>query len=260
MIAHCRVTHCLTALALTASAFCFAAPALAGSSYSLGVEGFYDHYREPDPDVTDNTGYGSITGHYIYDFSRAFLALDGRASYGQDNYRSPSGTSSGADQYEFETRFRLGTTLSHGNAAWSPYTGIGLRYFMDQGKGIVTDQGALGYDRRITQYYLPVGLTYSYASETGWTFAPNIEYDQLIHGHVETRLQNIGIYDVNNNQTDGYGLRGEFMVGQKYDHYSWQAGPFVRYWNIQDSSIDYNGFYEPHNTRLQTGIAARLNW
>jgi hypothetical protein len=264
MIRHSRMTHCLALLSLTASLLALAAPALAGSSYSLGVEGFYDRYREPDLDLRDTTDYGSVTGHYTYDFNRAFLALDGRASYGQDKYSSPSGNSSGADQYEFETRFRVGYTLVQGNSYWSPYIGIGLRYFMDQGKGSVTDLGAMGYDRHITQYYVPIGVTYSYLSDTGWTFAPNIEYDPLIHGTVDTHLQDVGLYNVTNTQTDGYGIRGEFMIGQKFDHYSWQAGPFVRYWDIRDSDLyvgpDGSGWIEPHNTRLQTGIAARLIW
>lgn len=43
-----------------------------------------------------------------------------------------------------------------------------------------------------------------------------------------------------NTQHDGYGLRGEIMIGQKPSSVSdigWEFGPFVRYWNIKDSNI-----------------------
>jgi len=45
--------------------------------YGLGVEGFYDHYGEPEPDVTVNTVYGSLTGQYRYYFPKAFVAFAG---------------------------------------------------------------------------------------------------------------------------------------------------------------------------------------
>ena len=43
---------------------------------------------------------------------------------------------------------------------------------------------------------------------------PNIEYDQLVWGNVNSRLQNDNYYNINNTQHDGYGIRGELMFGR----------------------------------------------
>ncbi|MEI7670078.1 MAG: hypothetical protein WCJ33_08355, partial [Pseudomonadota bacterium] len=242
-------------------------------SYGLGVEGFRDVYKEPIFSLTDTTNYGAITADYTNylgspNKKQLFLGLDGRASYGTDHYESTSGTLSGAAQYEFDARLVGGIRFNNeGFESFSPYTGLGVRYFRDEGKGTVTDLGYYGYDRRITQFYLPLGVAYSYINEDGWSFTPVIEGDVLLGGNVETRLQTFGLGNLENKQKfgSGYGLRAEFMVGWKDADggVTWKVGPFVRYWDIKDSesncTIGVCGL-EPKNTRLQYGAALRMSW
>lgn len=246
---------------LSVSAACLSHAALAADNFSLGLEGFRDHYQEPDPgvQVDEHADYGSVTGGWTHSYGRNFTGLDGRASYGKDDYKSTSGVDNGIPQYEFEARLRQGLNVAMGGGTLSPYIGLGTRYFYDKSKDTVTNLGFYGYDRRILQFYAPIGATYTFTSGS-WTFAPNAEFDPLLLGKVNSRLQNGGGYNITNTQSagSGYGIRGEFMVGQK----GWQVGPFVRYWHINQSDTttapDGSQWVEPRNERLQYGAALRF--
>jgi Autotransporter beta-domain len=237
-----------------------------GNTYGLGVEGFHDNYREPSVSLDNNAIYGSLTGYYSREMKNAFVAVDGRVSYGSNDYESTSGTSEDEPQWEFELRTRGGYSFPLWGGAMSPYTGLGLRYFRDESKGTVTSLGFSGYDRRITQLYLPVGLSYAYTTSGGWTITPQAEFDWLLYGNVNSRLQNVSsaYYNIENDQHEGYGFRGEIMVGKVSNGYSWQAGPFFRYWNVADSKIttapDNSQWLEPENDRTQIGVAVRVLW
>jgi hypothetical protein len=242
-------------------------PAQAGGQFSLGIEGFGDRYREPTPaaDVTDDTVYGSLTAGYLYTGQQHwFTSVEGRVSYGEDNYKSPSGTASGASQYEGDFRFRFGAALHELGGVLSPYTGIGWRTFFDNGAGQQTNLGYYGYDRYINQFYVPLGVALSYHNDAGWTFTPMLEFDALLYGHVKSKVSQFIGYDINNDQSDGYALRGEFMVGHRFGRHEFQFGPFVRYWSVEDSDVQPDpahpgyGWIEPHNTRLQAGAAVRM--
>ena len=233
--------------------------AVAGNNqYDLGVEGFYDNYQEPVATVNSKATYGSVTGNFTHNWNAFFAALDGRASYGFDDYQSESGTADRIPQWEFEGRIRGGVTLKGG---FSPYIGLGTRYYWDELKGVVTNLGALGYDRRITQIYIPIGFSFDSKISDDLHITPNLEYDQLVWGQVSSRLGTIpGGENLINHQHDGWGVRGDVMLGWGNNgSYAFQAGPFIRYWNIGDSNITAEG-YEPHNTRLQAGLQARVVW
>jgi len=243
------------------------------SVYSLGIEGFHDVYREPGAglDVSDFSNYISGTAAYKHYWSvdsdeEFVLGLDTRYSQGKDHYTSVSGESSGATQYEFENRITAGLQFNtESSGSFVPYTGIGWRYFMDQGKGSSTDLGYGGYDRRISQIYMPFGMDYIYKFNKQWSLTVNGEVDPLIHGNVESRLQDYGVGDMENRQTQGYGLRGGFLVGWTQDRLTYQAGPFVRYWTFENSNYTYapsvgQYFYEPKNTRVQYGAEFKVLW
>jgi len=245
------------------------------NNYSLGVEGFYDNYKEPDATVDSKAEYGSITGNYTHNWNEFFAVLDGRVSYGQDKYSSSDGSVSGVPQWEFELRPRTGFTFkTSSQSSLSPYIGLGARYYMDEFKGYTTTDadGNVygGYDRRIFQLYLPVGATYAYTTFNGWSIVPNIEYDQLLWGQVSSRLGTLGGGQTNtlNDQYSGWGVRGRVMFGREQNGWSWQVGPFVRYWDIQASDFSSAGTQngqplygeEPANTRLQVGLALRALW
>ncbi|MDE3059469.1 MAG: hypothetical protein KGJ06_00475 [Pseudomonadota bacterium] len=254
-----------------------AADALADNRFSVGVERLNDRYKEPSATVDVSTNYGSATASYEHSKNGFFSAIDGRYSSGKEDYKSDSGTLNGEPSLETEFRLRAGfdipTTVWHGHLM--PYMGVGWRYYFDQGKGLATNTGSLAYDRHISQFYIPVGGTWRITSGN-WIFSPNLEGDMLFYGQVNTHFQPIDPSlapsdqepNITNQQHTGWGLRGEFMSGQQYKSFGWEAGPFVRYWHISDSNCKVTAnstasgtcLLEPENTRLQAGAALRLNF
>jgi len=239
----------------------------------LGVEVFNDKYEEPTVDVEDDATFGALDIGYIHNFKKYFVQVDGRFSYGHSDYESPSGHINEIPQYELEGRGTFGGNWNLGGGVIAPYTGLGLRYFVDQLKGKLTEFNNWGYDRRIMQLYAPIGLSYTIGISDDWYIAPNFEYDAFIWGNVNSRLQNGNQYyvndpydDMNNPQHRGYGLRGEFMFVTKPDEtgLSWQFGPFFRYWKIEDSETQTSPkglkVYEPRNTRMQIGASVKAIW
>lgn len=248
--------------------------ASSSNTYGVGVEGFHDLYREPSLNLTDRTNYGSVTGYYQRSSKQYFTAVDARASYGTDKYQSPSGTLNGVPQWEFELRTRFGLTYPMWGGSLSPYIGLGARYFRDEGKGYLSSNNAQAYDRRIFQFYVPIGASYAYTTESGWTISPQAELDVLAYGNVSTRLTNLtGVQfsdPATNTQHLGFGGRSELMFGKAMENYSFQVGPFIRYWWFADSAKDsyedasnpghYLTVKEPQNNRTQIGVAARVLW
>ncbi|NBO18061.1 MAG: hypothetical protein EBV03_02330 [Proteobacteria bacterium] len=254
-------------------------PALAQNTYRdpgkhefrVGVEGFQDKYMEDSVKLVEHARFLAGTLDYIHSRNGFRTMVQLRGSYGKDNYKSVSGTIRNIPQYEGEVRVLGGLTVPIGNVggvkAIVPYFGLGSRYFYDNSKGTVTSKGFFGYDRRITQFYVPLGAMWSF-DKWGFTFSSVAEFDYLVYGHVSSRFHNFDPDAVNlsNTQRDGYGLRGEFMLGQQYEDFSWQLGPFVRYWSIKDSKTDTVGgsqagtYLEPKNSRVQTGAAFRVQF
>ena len=187
-------------------------------------------------------------------------AIEFRAARGSTDYESVSGTIDDIGQWDMEARLLMGYAPTYYQQGRTKlYTGLGSRYFSDELKGKVASLGGSGYDRRIFQLYLPIGITYDFAA-FGLTFTPNMEYDHLLWGNVSSRLGTLGgaFRNIENKQTEGYGLRGELMMGQVDARgKGWQFGPFVRYWDIPNSDAD-GGFIEPENTRLQAGAKMKF--
>jgi len=248
--------------------------ARADNSYSVGVEGFRDAYKEycvdgagVDPKVDIHTDYGSVTASYQHTAGSYFTAIDGRYSQGDADYKSLSGTINNISDKEGEARLRFGANMVAWHGIVMPYIGVGARLFFDQGKGMFSSIGAEAYDRHITQLYAPLGVTYQF-NWGSWVFRPNAEVDALFWGKVESHLGEVrGNYNVENTQHGGVGLRGEFMAGQQYKYFGWEIGPFVRYWHVDASDIvstpatpPGTGLEEPKNARLQVGGALRVNF
>lgn len=243
---------------------------LARNDFSIGVEGFSDRYIEfgieGAPKV--KTNYTSVDARYINTSKDGLVSeIDLRGSYGHDRYKSAvSGTLNGVPQYEGEVRLLGGATIAYTDLFMVPYFGLGVRAFLDAGKGYHASTGAAAYDRRIMQFYVPLGTSFS-RTFNGWTYNASLEFDPLLIGLVNSRLQNDGHGDSNlrNTQHHGYGLRGEFLMGQKYQYVGWELGPFFRFWDINDSDTaenvkDGKQYIEPKNTRLQVGIKGRVNF
>ena len=231
--------------------------------FSLGVEAFYDRYEEPDefPELGVDAYYGAIDGSWTHYYNPAWFGrLEGRASYGRADYSSRSGKIDGISDYEFDARYVAGYDFAHGTSHFKPYFGFGTRLYLDYFK---QEAGDGSYDRRILQFYAPIGATYSWVSSGGLTYTPLVEIDPLLYGYVQSRLDSVGLAgfeNTTNHQTSGMGYRAEFMVGRVDESgRGWQAGPFARYWDIDDSDAQgLVGVFEPRNTRWQVG--AKLNY
>ena len=247
-----------------------AAPASASKTnrYRLGAEGYYDEYREPSVGLADRAKFASLTGGYEHYFRRDWYgAVDLRASRGEDNYKSPSGSIHGITQWDSEARLLGGYDFDAGRQRHFRYfSGLGAKYFYDASKGEMTDTGARAYDRRILQFYVPIGMEYGF-NAYGLRMKPSLEGDILFYGLVNSRLEAIpGYYELNNQQREGTGVRGDFMISSvDAQGRGWEFGPFFRYWNIPDSGVKRtrptpSGTYwiEPENERMQAGV--KVNW
>lgn len=239
-----------------------------GGSYSVGGEYLRDRYLEDSLGVDVHSNLGSVTGSYTYEGDGAFGSVEGRYSQGTSDYKSPSGVLNGNRQLEGEMRVIAGVSLPLIRGTLKPYAGLGERLFFDRGKGTVTNTGALAYDRHISQMYIPIGAFLQFQAGN-WTFTPRGEFDLLLHGRVNTHLGVLGGTDISNKQHSGQGWRGEFMVGQQYKSFGWEAGPFIRYWSVRESDAALIALLpnnmalfgvEPQNTRLQAGGTLRITF
>lgn len=247
-----------------------AAGALPADRIALGLEVYYDNYKEDSVDLDSDAYYGGITGDYQHFFDpRWFGGIDGRAAYGRNDYSSITGEVNDVPQWEFEGRAKGGYRWLVNNGTLDLYSGIGARYYQDDFKGENSTIGGItffGYDRNIFQAYLPVGLTHT-NKQGSWTFRTNFEADALLYGNVSSRLGTIPGYGNIENRQDafsGWGARGEFTLGQlDAGGAGWEAGPYFRYWYADDTdpeldSVSGDSFIEPENTRLQVGLTGRL--
>jgi hypothetical protein len=235
--------------------------AMASNQYSVGVEGFYDDYSQANSGVDSQAYYGSVTAQYLHSWDKVFLSFDGRGSYGFASSNSSNSSSNSLErtpQWDVDGRIRLGFSTG----GFSPYLGVGSRYYSDKLKVVATGE----YDENTTQIYLPFGVSYFRKLENGWNIMPNLEFDYLIWGKVNSNLSSIpGLTDVSNDQNKGWGLRGSLMFGFGGDGGSntWQVGPFFRYWSVSDSDTSVSGGntgFVPHSTQMQAGVAARYDW
>lgn len=252
---------------IAASNYGYTAPAPTGPTHhwSLGFDGFYDRYREPSLNLeTEGTYYGMNASYEFYSrrMEDLYSGIDLRASIGESDYESGSGTIEGLDESEYEARWKIGISTIRDGRGVVPYTGLGARYYRMDGKDVVSSLGAQGYDRNIFQVYIPVGVNL-HTQLGGWNIRSNLEYDHLFAGWVSSRLGTIpGYENAMNHQDSGFGLRAELLAGQTYDNgMGFVIGPFLRYWDVDDSKTDSQAagtFYEPQNDRLHAGVTAKF--
>jgi hypothetical protein len=214
-----------------------------GTHGYLGLQGYRDTYKEKSIGAVLKTTYTGVVASYTSrDTGHGFWTVDGRAAHGNMSYSSPaSGTMSGVPDYEGELRSVWGKDYPWLDDSWlSPYGGLGLRIYRDNGKGHFTNLGAFAYDRRIDQLYIPFGVTSHTLLFDHISMANTLEGDVLMAGYVDSRLQNFGGSNVVNTQGPftGYGIRGEMMFGLPQQSASFELGPFFRYWNVSSSSFN----------------------
>lgn len=246
----------------------------------IGVSGFAEATQEwevgteisnrlyDEPGVMDQEGimYG-VFGSYTYRNS-VMLRAEGLYSYGQVDYTSNgTGTMDDIDDYVLEFRGLLGYDIpgSEGNV-FTPYIGIGHRYLNDEfGPGRYTSTGAAGYERESTYIYSPIGIETSHALKNGWSIETTVEYDYFWEGTQESHVGWVaGYWDVENDQEEGYGVRGSIKIKKKSNKIDYSIEPFIRYWDIEDSETTTDAaariWTEPKNTTTSIGIKFAVNF
>lgn len=197
--------------------------------------------------------------------NESFVRGDVRFAFGQVDYNS-YGTGNAADDpiWYMEARGLIGDDWEGDNAVLAFYTGIGYRYLFHDGRGVscTISECFFGYRRESNYLYLPVGVIHRSALEDNARLVLTLEYNRLLIGKQVSRLSDggQGHSDPTNTQNKGYGLKASIT----YDKKKWAIGPYVNYWNIDDSNIApiyingllYGYGLEPKNNTLEFGIRA----
>jgi hypothetical protein len=190
-----------------------------------------------------------------------FFKVDGRAGYGSLKYEG-SGTMDSVPDWVFEVRGYFGKDFFPSpSVSLSPYAGLGYRYLFNDLRGY-SSTGAVGYRRYSNYFYVPLGLTSRIRISGGWSLSPTVEYDYFVAGMQESLLTdtNTGLLDAENEQSDGYGYRLSVMVEKR----SWAFGPWMHFWDIDDSDIVPVGFglgaQEPQNETREYGIEVKYRF
>lgn len=238
---------------------------------ALGIEAHRQRYREPSLDVTEKGWFGGLTAEGTAELRLWQLRGDVRLAYGQMEY-SGSGTADGIDDAAFEGRILLARAIPIGDGRHrvTPYFGYGYRRLMDYLGGHITSTGAAGYDRLSQYHYMPVGVEGTFRLGAGWSVKPTVEYDQLLEGSQDSYLSQAvaGLGDLHNTQESGWGLRASIMLQTTAWQRPIEFGPFVRYWNIEDSDVQpvtfrgltVGGGFEPANETIEAGAALKLRF
>lgn len=234
-----------------------------GNSLGLTLSGY--QYKEPSLDVKITAPMVGIDYTGTYAFGNDWFAqVDARYTYGPAKY-SGSGTQSNVPYSYYDLRGLFGYDFSFSELdgfILAPFTGIGYRYLFDN-QGGQTSSGANSYNRTSNYLYLPIGVTHRMQVNDTHKLETVFEYDYLIQGTQVSHLSQAASYlpDVTNQQFRGYGLR----LSSMYQFSEWSVGPYVTYWNIQNSNSVTNVItvnrvnyrltaYEPANNTIEAGI------
>ena len=232
------------------------------SQLGLTVSGYI--YDEPSLSVRMTAINVGVEYLGTYAFQNDWFVL-GQIDYSTGPVKySGSGTASGIPQYYVNLKAALGHDFAFNGFVLSPYIGFGYRYLDQSLGGTVTSTGAVGYDRRSTYNYIPVGVIHRFAvNDNKAKLETTLEYNHLISGNQYSGLAAVNPYlsNQNNAQNSGYGIN--LTVLYKQDQ--WGFGPYYKYWNIADSQTNTNSFVaagtrytyivkEPANTTNEFGL------
>ena len=220
--------------------------------FMAGLESYKYHYSETTPKqsnfMQDNGMMFGISGSYELTYKdRVFLRPEARIAYGftqYTSYQNPKFPKASVPNLTFEPRLLVGGNISfYKNLKLSPYVGLGYRYKSDDESGVVCDKGIKLGEKRISQYYyIPIGSRLTYDFNKDWFVKLTGEYDWFISGrHSEYfkdgRYPSPLIYK----QKNGWGAKGELLVGHHFDKVSIAFGPYMTYWKIdRTKSVKYS--------------------
>lgn len=217
--------------------------------FKVGPEISYLRYKEPGHMKEQGLMYG-ISASYSYHNMRNLLmvGIEGKASYGELDYKGATiiGTPLNIDNvpdYMLEFRGLIGLDLPIKSSYLTPYIGIGYRYLNDD----THEKYSGGYEREANYFYSPVGFKilvpveeeWSFKStiQKGWTFGVTAEFDVFWDGTQKSHLEDLtsSLKTIENDQDNGYGLRGSITLQKKLNNLWIGIEPFIKYWHIKAS-------------------------
>lgn len=198
----------------------------------LGAQWYWYSYAEPSFGVSEDGSMYALQARGTATFDKFFAIGEASYSLGDVDYDG-SGTLNdvGVDSWEFRGLFGRDFRVSN-EYSLSPYIGIGYRTLFNDNRGMTSD-GAFGYRRYNELWYLPIGVSPRTHIDSDSRLTANFEFDVVLHGSQTSYLAdaNQGDPNIQNEQSSGYGLRGEIM----YETRTWSFGPTFTYWNIDQS-------------------------
>lgn len=236
----------------------------AASEFKLGYQGLYLYYDEPDLMHEKgflNGGFASWTAYFTDYKIMTGLELEGEVGSMRYDGQYSDGTplKCDTDDYLVGGRALIGRGFEFNRIGVTPYTGFGIRHWYDKIKAVG------GYERYITQYYLPLGVNVVSRLKDKWSVGGTLEGDLLLFGNVQSKLSQVGptYEDADNNQEFGSGIGGRISLFAEYDldGYSLGVEPYFRYWYFSESENDRVMFgsgeanvVEPKNKFYMSGI------
>jgi len=233
----------------------------------IGFEAFHKEYKEPDVMNEKGMMYGVGLAYTYHD--KAMFKASLLVAYGEVDYEN-SGKLDGIPDRHVELRGLLGYDFSiDPTFLITPYIGLGYRFLRNDAAGMITTTGARGYNRESNYFYTPVGIAIIKILPEGWTLAAEAEFDYLCYGKQYSDLSDANpLYpDVDNQQDQGYGIRGAIRIEKKITYSAIFFEPFIRYWHISQSDdtiftaggTTYRG-YEPKNNTMEIGARLGLRF
>jgi len=233
--------------------------------FTIGLLGNYYQYRETSHNkfLMHFKGYmvGGLAG-YSYTTQEGFLfGAEIDFSGGAVNYDSNrTGSMSNVKQNKFEGRLKSGKNFHMANGlTLTPYTGFGVRVKSDYMGGRRTSTGHIGYDRRSTYLYIPVGTKLKKQLSSDWAVEAFGEFDIFLHGIQHS--DGVGNHPATTHtQKRGYGVRGNIEAVKTFSKkHSLSFGPFINFWHVKDSNIVKNSM-EPNNQTIEAGVALKYRF
>ena len=252
--------------------FCYAS-----LSHSAGLSSFYDKsfvlgadYRSWDNREFKNGSqlmrdYGNLLGvdlksHNIYDeenwmLTALFNYISGKTKYdGQLQSGTPYQSNSQNLIFTVSLEFLRGFAV--GESLFGVHFGIAKRMLYNE----ELPEEPADYSRRITYWYLPIGLRFVTGLGEGNSLELDFTYQLFLSGKVETALTETGLYtsDIINDQNKGMGLSASVALMTS----RFKVSVYTHYWSIKDSetALSYGvdsklyQFYEPENTTKSYGV------
>jgi hypothetical protein len=176
-----------------------------------------------------------------------------------------------------ETRILIGKDLPWRGYSFTPYSGIGFRYLVDDSSDIVstvefegTTYDVGGYMRKSYYYYVPIGVDIKRPLSSSWQIGLNAEFDYVVYALQKSYIETYNNQVIQNKQPQGYGLRSSLRLERNSPNWGFQVEPFVRFWDIQRSAFAATGpcfpdgscfgGEEPSNTTREVGVRLGLTF